>query len=117
MPSKPYPPDVLDQAFKVSDAWSKIDDQMILGPLNGEALTDELKRAHNIHSQLISLANQLKELRLQRDAVNQSVWDRVKRMRAAIKGVYGDDSAQYKLIGGTRMSERKSPKRKIAPRE
>jgi hypothetical protein len=113
MPSKPYPPDVLDQAFKVSDAWSKIDDQMILGPLNAKALTEELKQARNIQIQLISLANQLIELRLQRDSVNESVWDKVKRMRAAIKGLYGDDSPEYELIGGTRRSERKSPRRRI----
>jgi hypothetical protein len=36
----------------------------------------------------------------------------VKRVRSAIKGVYGDDSTQYEMVGGTRMSERKPRTRK-----
>jgi len=29
-----------------------------------------------------------------------------------MKAIYGDDSSQYEMIGGTRLSERKSPARK-----
>ena len=39
---------------------------------------------------------------------------RIKRVRAGVKGIYGDDSSQYEMIGGTRMSERKPPARKPA---
>jgi hypothetical protein len=35
------------------------------------------------------------------------MWDAVKRTRATVKGTNGDDSTEYKLIGGTRMSERR----------
>jgi hypothetical protein len=40
------------------------------------------------------------------------VWEKVKRVRAGVKGNYGDGSSQYEMVGGTRLSERKSPKRK-----
>lgn len=114
MPAKPFPPDVLDQASRVLDALGKIDDQMSIGPLNAGTLGEGLKQAQDIHLQLIGLANQLTHLRNQRDAVNQSIWDQVKRLRAAVKGVYGDDSSEYELVGGTRRSERKSPRRRTA---
>ncbi len=36
----------------------------------------------------------------------------VKRVRSAVKGIYGDDSSEYEMVGGTRKSERKRPVRK-----
>ncbi len=33
------------------------------------------------------------------------------------QGIFGDDSTQYKLVGGTRLSERKSNTRKAAEPE
>ena len=57
MPGKPYPPDLLRQAARILDAWSRIDAQMTFGPLNAEALTDELNQAQDLHVQLISLTN------------------------------------------------------------
>jgi hypothetical protein len=40
------------------------------------------------------------------------MWDKVKRVRAGVKANYGDDSSQYEMVGGTRLSERKSPTRR-----
>jgi hypothetical protein len=40
------------------------------------------------------------------------IWDRIKRVRATVKGAYGDDSSEYELVGGTRMSERRQPARR-----
>jgi hypothetical protein len=41
------------------------------------------------------------------------MWDKVKRVRAGVKANYGDDSSQYEMVGGTRLSERKPPTRRI----
>jgi hypothetical protein len=41
------------------------------------------------------------------------VWDKVKRVRAGVKSIYGDDSSEWEMIGGTRLSERKSPTRRV----
>ena len=58
--------------------------------------------------------DQLTNLRNQRDTINQSLWDKVKRARAGVKANYGDDSSQYEMVGGTRLSERKSARRRTA---
>ena len=52
-------------------------------------------------------------MRNKRDALNLNVWDKVKRVRAGVKAIYGDDSSQYQMVGGTRMSDRKSPTRRM----
>lgn len=36
----------------------------------------------------------------------------LKRVRAVVKGVYGDDSLEYESVGGKRMSEKKRPAKK-----
>ncbi len=36
----------------------------------------------------------------------------LKRIREGVKGHYGDDSVEYSLVGGKRLSERKKPVRK-----
>jgi hypothetical protein len=51
-------------------------------------------------------------MRNQRDALYTELWDKVKRARSGVKANYGDDSSQHEMVGGTRLSERKSPTRK-----
>jgi hypothetical protein len=65
---------------------------------------------------LVSLENQMTEMRNQRDALCEAAWDKVRRMRAVIKGMYGFDSPQYELAGGTRTSDRKTA-RSASPQE
>ena len=36
------------------------------------------------------------------------------RARMGIKVIYGDDSSQYEMVGGTRLSDRKTVARKAA---
>lgn len=38
--------------------------------------------------------------------------DRNVRVRSIVKGAFGGDSSEYEQVGGTRKSDRKSPKRK-----
>ena len=114
MSRKLFPTDVLDQSKGVLDAWSQIDDQLSFGTLNTGALTMDINQARGIQEQMTNLENQLTNLRNQRDAANVSLWDKVKRARAGVKATYGDDSSQYEMVGGTRLSERKPPTRRIA---
>lgn len=46
-------------------------------------------------------------MRNQRDALIAMTWDQVKRVRTGVKGIYGDDSSEYEMVGGTRLSDRK----------
>ena len=112
MAKRPYPTDVINQGNNVLDAWSQIDDQLTFGALNTAALTMDINQARGIQEQMTNLENQLTNLRNRRDATNTSLWDKVKRVRAGVKANYGDDSSQYEMVGGTRLSERKTPTRR-----
>jgi hypothetical protein len=75
-------------------------------------MTTDITQAGSIESQLSTLETQLTKLRNQRDAQYLALWDKVKRVRNGVKGIYGDDSTEYEMIGGTRISDRKSPARR-----
>jgi hypothetical protein len=115
MPGKPYPPNAFTQARSVLSAWSQIDDQLNFGVLNISTLTTVINQARDVDEQIIHLKNQLTNLRNQRDATYYSLWDAVKRVRAGIRGCFGDDSSQYEMVGGTRLSERKAARRTATP--
>jgi len=114
MTSKPFPSDILTQARSVVEAWKKIDPALKIGELNPDMLMADVQLVAPIQTDIDSLDAQLTDLRNQRDALFATVWDKLKRVRAGVKGIYGDDSSQYEMIGGTRMSERKSPTRRKA---
>ena len=107
MPQKLYPTDLLDQAQAVLDAWNQFDSAATFGDLNCKTLSDEIAAARVRQSQMNALEAQLTNLRNERDASNVELWENVKRVRSAVKGVYGDNSTQYEMVGGTRLSERK----------
>ena len=112
MTNKSYPADVLPQAQIAAEAWRKINPSMTVGDLALTALTADLEQVLPIQTQLDALDVELTDLRNRRDALLFSIWNKVKRARAGIKGIYGDDSSEYEMIGGTRLSDRKSPTRK-----
>jgi hypothetical protein len=112
MPNKPYPADILTQAQSVLEAWKQINPDLTLGELTQAALAGELSDASPLLAQIDALETQLTNLRNQRDALFASMWDKVKRVRSGVKAIYGDDSSQYEMVGGTRASERKAPVRK-----
>ena len=114
MTSKSFPSDTLAQAQSVIEAWKKIDPALTVGQLTPESLAADIQQAAPIQADLDSLDAQLTDLRNRRDALFSAIWDKLKRVRAGVKGIYGDDSSQYEMFGGTRMSERKSPTRKPA---
>ncbi len=112
MPNKAYPVDITTQAQTVLDQWKQIDPNMNIGELNQAALLANLEKTLPIQSRLTVLETEMTNLRNQRDEICGELWDQVKRIRNGIKAIYGDDSSQYEMIGGTRRSERKRPSRK-----
>jgi hypothetical protein len=117
MPKKFVPSDLLAQAASVQDAWARIDSKLSFGSLSLTALMADIEGLRGLEGDMVSLENQLTALRNQRDALQEATWEKVKRVRSAFKGIYGDDSSQYELVGGTRMSDRKTPRRSPAPVE
>lgn len=114
MAPKVYPTDVAEQAADSLVAWKQIDPGLRVGNLTQEALAENLSQLRAVQARIAELELELVSLRGTRDEQLARMWDSVKRLRATVKGVYGDDSAQYGLIGGTRMSERKRASRRTA---
>lgn len=115
MPKKSIPTDLLQQAVDVQDAWSRINAKMTFGNVNLGALIADIDALRAVEADLVGLSNQVSALRNQRDDLRKSTWEKLKRTRSAIRGIFGDDSSEYDLVGGTRMSERKSPRRTPPP--
>ena len=112
MPGKSYHPDVLEQARTISEAWKQINPALVFGELTQATLNTDLDQVTPIAAQIVALETQLTDLRNQRDALYVGLWDKVKRARNGIKAIYGDDSSQFEMAGGTRVSDRKAPVRK-----
>jgi hypothetical protein len=115
MSKKLYPTDTLKRAHAILTAWNHIDPSLAFGRLTFESFSADVETALTLQQQIIGLQKQLLAMRNQRDAVHIDIWSKVKRARAGIKASYGDDSIQYEIAGGTRLSERKKPRRKSLP--
>ncbi|HEX5941587.1 MAG TPA: hypothetical protein VFY66_04885 [Anaerolineales bacterium] len=115
MPKKSVPLNLTEQAATVRDAWSRIDSKMTLGKVSLTALLTDIEALRGVEADLVGLENQLTALREQRDVLQQATWDKVKGVRSMVKVIYGDDSLEYELMGGTRRSERKYARRTPPP--
>lgn len=112
MPRRKYPTDVIKQAQAVVNGWNQINPIPAFGTLTVASLASDITAAAATEAQIAALEAQLADKRVLRDAQCKTMWDKVKRTRSSIKGSFGDDSAQYKMVGGTRLSDRKPMRRK-----
>ena len=117
MSKKQYPSNVLNQAQTIVTAWNHIGATVSLGTLLPANLTTDITAASTLDSQITSLEVQLNNARNQRDTLYLTLWDKVKRVRAGAKANFGDDSSQYEMVGGTRVSDRKTPRRSMPAAE
>jgi hypothetical protein len=111
---KTFPADTLDQAAIVLAACKQIDPALKVGALTQETFADKITQAQAMQAQINGLELQLTNLRNQRDTQSADIWEMIKRVRSTIKGMYGDDSSEYEMVGGTRMSDRRRSPRKAA---
>ncbi|MBN1310834.1 MAG: hypothetical protein JXB30_05380 [Anaerolineae bacterium] len=107
-----YPSDAVEQARALLEAWKHIDGAPPIGDLTPSTLEAQLVEAAAVFTQIDSLEAQLTDLRNRRDTLRESIWDKVKRVRTGVKGIFGDDSSEYEMVGGTRLSEHKPRSRK-----
>ena len=114
MAAKNYPTDILKQTQTAIEAWKRIDPNFKVGELTPDQLAENLAKVAPITAEIDSLEVRLTELRNQRDDLFGACWDALKRLRSAIKGIFGDNSTQYEMIGGKRLADRKPAGRKAA---
>jgi hypothetical protein len=117
MGKKAFGNDLLAQAKNVLSSWVQIDEQMAFGSFTTAALVTALNRAEGISNEIRSLETRLTDLRNQRDANQDEIRGIVKKVRQGVRYLFGDDSSQYEMVGGTRLSERKSPRRAVPANE
>ena len=115
MGKKLYPTNTLEQAQSILKAWKRIDPALKIGTLTLESITADVARVEGLQQRIIYLQNELMNIRIQRDEATIGLWNTVTRTRSGIKGIYGDDSTEYKQAGGTRKSERKKPRPRTYP--
>jgi len=114
MRRKLYPINVLSRAKLITAAWDQIGPTVRPGTVTNTTPTAGITRARGIEAKIRNAELQLAALRNQRDALYLSLWDKVKRVYAGVKGIYGDDSTEYEMVGRTRASKRKRRARKTA---
>jgi hypothetical protein len=117
MGKKIFPADVVAQAQDVLVGWTQIGSTVAFGTLTSALLTTDMNAYAPLDTEISKLEKQLAEKRNQREFLSLAIWDKVKRVRASVRGIYGDDSTQYELVGGTRMSDRKPRVRKVVTTE
>jgi hypothetical protein len=101
-------------AKKVLSSWVQIDEQMAFGRFTPTMLVTALNQAEGFENEIRDLENKLTDIRNRRDANQDQIWSIVKQVRLGVRYLYGDDSSQYEMVGGTRTSERKPRTRKVA---
>jgi hypothetical protein len=88
-----------------------------VGEISLTALQNALKQVDDNQAKISLLETQLTDLRNQRISLKAALWDVLKRLRSAVKVAYGDNSSQFEMVGGTRISEKKkTPKAANAQR-
>lgn len=114
--SKPYPTDVLSKLKTAISIWKSIDPTLKIGRLSVAELEATLTHGEALRQEITSLETQLTDLRNKRDDVYGAGWKYITRLRSGIKAIYGDDSSEYEMVGGTRLSERKPRSRRVNDR-
>jgi hypothetical protein len=114
MPPKRFPSNVQTQAEGIRAAWNHINTPMTIGDLDFLAFNTAIEKAGALEGEVNDLRTLLIDRLNQRNDAYASLWDSVKRVRSGVKGIYGDDSSQYELVGGTRASERKPRARRVS---
>jgi hypothetical protein len=80
-----------------------------LTPQAYQTVIDNTAAIEEAHAQL---AAQMDDSSNRFDAQEALVADWNRRILSAVEAVYGPDSSEYEMVGGTRKSERKKPMRK-----
>ena len=111
--SKTYPTDILSKLQTAVSTWKTIDPALKIGSLSVDDLEAAWGHCEAVRQEIGSLEARLTDLRNQRDEAYGTGWSYITRLRSGIKGIYGDDSSEYEMIGGTRRSERKPRSKRV----
>ncbi|MCB8943188.1 MAG: hypothetical protein H6658_05490 [Ardenticatenaceae bacterium] len=100
------PTDTRDQAIQIREAWTALDATRSYGSYDLADLQTALANLDSAEANVANLEAQLTQARNARIEERHTLWEIVKRVRAGAKADHGDDSSEYEMFGGTRMSEK-----------
>ena len=78
--------------------------------LDGAKVAAHVASAQAVQDKIEALSQQLAAAVDERRAALRVLTVDAKQVRLGVKAMFGDDSAEYEKVGGTRASERKKPK-------
>ena len=104
-------PKLLQEANEIKKALEKIDDRLPDG-LKAADMETKMGAVESVVDELDALNAERTRLVDQKGEQAGNLSDHIVQVRSAVKGIFGADSAEYDMVGGTRTSERKRPVRK-----
>jgi hypothetical protein len=109
-------PKLLQEAHAIKEALEQMGANVPAG-ISAAEMAERIAALENIISELDKVnANRTQLVNSKADGAER-VSDYVVQVRSVIKGISGPDSSEYEMVGGTRKSERKKPKKKDKPTE
>ncbi|MCI5122236.1 MAG: hypothetical protein D3908_13810 [Candidatus Electrothrix sp. AUS4] len=109
-------PKLLQEANEIKKALEKIDDRLPDG-LKAADMESRMGEVESVVDELDALNADRTRLVDVKGEKTGNLSDHIVQVRSAVKGIFGADSAEYDMVGGTRISERKRPARKAEESE
>jgi hypothetical protein len=109
-------PKLLQEAHAIKEALEQMGASVPAG-ISAAEMSNRIAVLENIISELDKVNASRTQLVNSKADGAERVSDYVVQVRSVIKGISGPDSSEYEMVGGTRKSERKKPKRKDKPTE
>lgn len=104
-------PKLLQEAHAIKEALEQMGEGVPAG-ISAAEMGNRIDALENIISELDKVNAQRTQLVNSKGDGAERVSDYIVQVRAVVKGIKGADSSEYDMVGGTRASERKKPKRK-----
>jgi len=104
---------VRNDALQVLNVW-KTNPQFQLADLTVNGMETLFNDYSAILQKRLELAQSLADIDMHLEGHRETVREACIRSRAGFKGFFGRNSNQYSLVGGTRLMDRKAPRRAAA---
>lgn len=105
-------PKLLQEARKIKEALETIPQESLPPGMSVAELEARITNLETVVRELDTLAAERTRLVNSKGDYATTLNDYLIQLRFSIRGVFGSDSSEYEMMGGTRKSERKKPKRK-----
>lgn len=104
-------PKLLQEAHAIKEALEQMGEGVPVG-ISASEMSDRIAALEAIISELDKANANTTQLVNSKGDQARRVSDYIVQVRSVVKGISGPDSSEYEMVGGTRASERKKPKRK-----